>query len=419
MADQYIQEVANSLGNIPFVYYGTYQIDVRHIDYFNLYYENGIPSFRLVFYDTLNLMTNKAFPLDDTKIKVFLHPRSDQLKEILIQFKIRKFEVNEGKYNIDGILDNNLLHVEQFKSYSNMTSHKALQQVCKNCGLGFNTNIDDTNDAMTWINGGDVVSNFIMYVVDHSYKSDQSFITTFVDYYYNLNMIDIEKELTRNTDNDMSVTDNVLLSSLNSSGSKEQLVSLLFSNDESFKETNMFFDTYRIINHSTEVSLRSGYKNLIKFYDELNKSFLIFDLDSITSKGDKTIILKGNPQDNEFFNLNTRTRYLGKTDFDNCHKNYNYAQQINEKNITDLEKIGIEISMVTPNYSIYKFQKIKLFISNQTATPSTGLKNDRLSGEWLIIDIRLVYSNQTFKQIINLVKRELELSDDELSNEKH
>jgi predicted chitinase len=165
------------------------------------------------------------------------------------------------------------------------------------------------------------------------------------------------------------------------------------------------------------VSIESGYTNIINYYDELNKDLLVFNIDSITSKGTKTIILKGSPQDEEFFKLNKNVHYLGVSDTDNCHKNYMYSQIQNEKNIFDLEKMGLEVVMRTPNFGVYKYQKIKVFLSNQTSTPSATLKNERLSGDWLIIDIKYTYSEGSFNQTLRLIKRELELSNEELSNE--
>ena len=415
MADQFQQEVAKSLGNYPFVYYGSYQIDFQDISYFSLFYLGSMPCFKMSFYDTLNLMSDKAMPLDDSKIKVFLNPRSDQLKEILIQFKITNFSVSQRVFHIEGILDVNLLHVIQYKSYPNLTSHKALQQIAKECGVGFNTNIEDTDDAMTWVNTGSIVSDFMEEIVETSYKSDNSFMVSFVDFYYNFNFIDLAKELDRNIDLDLSITDKTLLDVVNSA--KETVTSLVITNDESFRETNLFFEKFKIINNSTDVSLRSGYQNTVNYYDTFNKELLVFNIDSITSKGNKTIILKGSPQDEEFFNLNRNVHYVGTLDTDNSHKNYNFSFIQNEKNIFDLEKMGLEITMRTPNYSIYKYQKIKVFISNQTNTPAASLKNSRLSGDWLIIDIKYIYSNNEFNQVIRLVKRELELSDEELSNE--
>ena len=416
MVDQYIQEVASNLGNLPFVYYGSYQIDVHDINFFILYYDESIPRFKMSFYDTLNLLKDKAFPMDDTKIKLFLNPRSTQLKEILLQFKITNFSNTDGKYTMEGILDVNLLHVIQYKSYPSMSSLDALKQVSKEAGLGFNTNIDSTDDVMTWINPGDVVLDFMDDVISSSYKGDTTFIASYVDYYYNFNVVDLAKELERNIDNDLGISDRSL-SDVVKTLDKEVLTNLIITNDESMRETNMFFEKHRIVNNSTEVSLNSGYNNTVNYYDTSNKNFLIFNMSSITSKGDKTIILKGSPQDSEFFKLNTKVYDLGKIDTDNMHKNYAYAQIQNEKNIFDLEKVQLEVNMRTPNYGIYKYQKIKVFISNQTNTPSANLKNERLSGDWLVIDIKYMLSDNKFVQILRLIKRELELSDIELANE--
>ena len=114
---QFQREVASNLGNFPFVYYGSYQIEVQNIYFLSLYYVKSFPYISISFYDTLNLMKDKGMPLDDTKIKVFFNPRSSQLKEILLQFKITNFSVNESKYSIEGVIDADLLHVIQYKSY--------------------------------------------------------------------------------------------------------------------------------------------------------------------------------------------------------------------------------------------------------------------------------------------------------------
>jgi predicted chitinase len=416
---QFQREVASNLGNFPFVYYGSYQIEVQSIFYMSLYYIKSFPHITLTFYDTLNLMKDKGMPVDDTKIKLFLNPRSPQLKEILLQFKITSFSVSEGRYTIEGVIDADLLHVIQYKSYSGMTSHKVLQQVAKDIGLGFNTNIDDTNDKMTWINPGNYVSEFIEEVVGSSYKDDNSFLSSFIDFYYNLNFVDLNKELLRDVSNDLTFSDTALNKAANNN-SKEQgfLTDLILTNDEAYVESNLYFLSYKIINNSTGVSLTSGYKNIMKYYDVDNKDFLVFDIESITSQDNSSIILKGAPQDNQFYELNTNVYYLGKIDRDNSFINYNYTLIQNEKNLFELEKVSMEITMGNPNYSLYKFQKIRVFISNQSNMIAADMQNQRLSGEWLIMDIRYNFFDGSFKQIIDLVKRELSLSDEELINEK-
>jgi len=412
----YKQEVASNLGNIPFIYYGSYQIDVQNISTFRLYYKGGMPYLSISFYDTLNLMKDKGMPLDDSKIKVFINPKSDQLKEILIQFKIINFSVDGGVYNISGVLDVSPLLVSQYSSYSNMTSYEALQKICKECGLGFNTNIDNTDDAMTWINCGNYVYDFIDEIVEAAYKSDSSFLTYFIDYYYNLNYVDIAKELDRNIDDQLGVTDKSLGEAMKTI-STESVQSLLLTNDYSMFDNNNYFQAYKIINNSTNISLQSGYKNTVKYYDELKKDFLVFDVHSITDKNQDKIILKSQPQDDGFYDLNTNYYYLGKFDSDNCHNNYNFATIQNDKNLFDMQKIVLEITMRNPNYAVYRYQKIKVFVSNQTSTPSSDLINNRLTGDWLIVDISFEYSERRYVQKIKLIKRELELSPDELENE--
>jgi hypothetical protein len=138
---------------------------------------------------------------------------------------------------------------------------------------------------------------------------------------------------------------------------------------------------------------------------------LIFDVDSITTQGDK-IILKGAPQNEDFFKNNINLKYLGKLDVDNTHKNYNYSYVQNIRNLTDLQKISLSVELGTPNYNLYRFQKIQVMLTH-TPTPSQKSVNNRLSGEWFIVDIKFEMNRGRYYQKILLVKRDLELSPEE------
>ena len=89
------------------------------------------------------------------------------------------------------------------------------------------------------------------------------------------------------------------------------------------------------------------------------------------------------------------------------HSNFLYAVIQNERNLLDLEKIGLEIELPTPNYNYYKFQKVYVIISNQTANVQQGLVNQRLTGDWMITDIKFRIADKRYRQIINLVRRDL------------
>jgi len=414
--EQTREELSNGYGYIPLVWYNAYQIDAENIRYLSLFNDGIAPSMTLTFVDTLGLMKDKAFPLDDTRVTLFLNSRSDQLKPIFLQFKITDFTNNNGILSIDSSLDADGLYIKKFKSYTSMTSNQALQEICKEIGLGFNTNVVDTNDKMTWINTGKKPYNFIDEILDHTYLSDESFVAGYIDYYYNFNFVDIQKEMSRDINNELGIMSNSLgeilkLSDINDIGR------LILSNDASVSGTNAYFYSYRIINESTSTSLKNGYSDVVKYYDMLDKSLLNFNVESLNNNADKSIILKGAPQDETFYKSNQNFVYGGKFDSDNSHKNFNYTKVQNNRNIIDAQKIGIEIELNTPNYNVYKFQKIKLIISSNTPTPAAEMINQRLSGDWFIVDIKYRFFDGALSQVITLIKRELELSDDELNSE--
>lgn len=402
--EQSKSEVAQGVGALPFVWYNVYQISYVDISYF-LLSDNGIcPTMKLVFYDSLGIMSDNGIPLDDSKIKVFIDSGANNLKPIFLEFKISNFSVVDGLYNIQGILDLSKLYLPDFKAYKNKSSFDALQDIARELGLGFNSNLANTDDTMTWVNTGDKVFDFIDSIVSTSYKSDYSFMLGYIDYYYNYNYVDIEDELSRDISNEQAVTSFGLEQAANTP-SEDQVGALTLSNDTSFEGTNMFIEKYKIINNSTNVSLLEGYLTKTKYYDENSKELLVFDIDSISSEGGKIVMKSG---DQDFYNKNINLVYNGKIDIDNAHKNYNYSNIQNNRNVTELSKLALDTVLANPNYNLYKFQKVKVVISAETATPSHNLVNERLTGDWFIIDIKFELVGARFYQKVLLIKRELE-----------
>lgn len=411
-------EMVNSIGYFPFIWYNAYQISVEDISFFQLYFSENIPAVKITFNDSLNKLKDEGFPLDDTKISIFLNPRSTQVKPIHLDFKITNFYTQNDIYTMSGILDVNKLYVKESKSLTNKSSYQALSDIARDAGLGFSSNIQNTDDNMTWINPGTKVYEFFNHIIDSSYMGDSNFLMGYIDYFYRFNLVDLEKELNRDIKQELGIS-NIGIEEITSVQKKENVSALFLTNDASMASSNNYFEFYKVINNSTSISLKRGYLTKIKYYDELQKNYLVFDVDSITSKGASRIILKGAPQDEEFYKQNIEYLYFGKMDTDNTHKNFQYSQVQNNRNIFDLEKICLEIELPTPNYNIYKFQKIVIMISNQGTTAAATHINNRLTGEWLVIDIMFRFDGTTYRQVMKLVKRELDLSPEELQNEQN
>jgi hypothetical protein len=414
--ENYKKEFAESLGNQPMVWYNTTQIESNDVISLELSYIDNLPTLTLKFKDTLGFMKDSGIPLDDSRISLFLNPRTKFLKPIHMDFKIVDFSDDNDIYDITGVIDIKDLYLRKFQSYPQKTSYKLYEQIAKDLGLGYNTNIDNTDDKMNWINTGNKLYEFINGVTKHTYKSDETYLIQYIDFYYNLNYVDVEKEMKRDITKELGMG-NIGIEEVVKTMDKDVLARNFLTNEFSNKQTNFYFEKFTVLNNSMRVALTKGYLTKLKFYDELQKNFLVFDVDAITSPADEKILLRGAPQDETFFKENINVLYTGRLDMDNVHKNYYYAVVQNNINYMELSKIGLVVELTTPNYNLYKFQKIFVILSNQKTTASRSLMNTRLTGQWLISDIAFTFIGGKFRQRVELTKRDLELSPDELKKE--
>lgn len=407
------------LGYTPFIWYKSYQISDRDIKSLTLYHEGIIPKIKFSFYDSMNLMKTAGAPTDDTTVELFLNSTSANLKSIHMSFKIEEFHqgpyTTNQKFEITGTINIPKLYLTNNKSY-NDTSFSSFRQICKDMEIGFNSNIDNTDDKMPWRNSNKKPYQFIEDVISHSYISDESFMVGYIDYYYCFNYVDVEKEMNRDISNDVGI-DTSGTSENSTPDETDRISKLKLSNDKSFNNSSFYFDSFTTRNDSTKKSLKKGYTTKTKSYDRLTKSFLVFDVDSTTSDGNKTIILKGQENDPNYFKDNYTTKFTGKIDTDNVHKNYNYSITQNRINLDNLNKVCVNVKLPNPNFNLYKFQKINIEIINETQTPTdTSLINYRYSGDYIIADISFTWNSGKLMQELRLIRKELGKTPEEIKN---
>ncbi len=113
------EEFTKGLGYLPFVWYNGYQIDYKDIKYLSLYHDGIIPKCKITFSDTLNIIKSKGFPLDDTKIQLFINAKSSNLKSIHLEFKVQNFIDNgSDNYTVLGTINIPELYLKKYKSYT-------------------------------------------------------------------------------------------------------------------------------------------------------------------------------------------------------------------------------------------------------------------------------------------------------------
>lgn len=406
----------------PMVMYYNLLIPLNDIKSMNIDFSGFMPSFYLNFIDNTNIMADKGFPTDNSIISVYLPSNSKNLKSIRLDFIITLFDINSDydsrSMHIKGILNINSFFVNEYKSYKKTSSYSCLRKVAEQSGIGFNTNIDDTNDAMTWLNPGMDVHEFVKHVTKHSYLNENSFMFSFIDNFYNLTFVDVEKALQEDISNNKGV---VTSSVYGASASENQATSnIVLTNDVSVQNTNLYFDSYKILNQSSKISLEDGYIKHAYYFDRRgnweNKAgaFYIFGVDSITTPGSEktSVILKSSPSDMDFYRKNVSFTYAGKIDTDNVHKEYAYAEVQNTHNLSQLQKVSIEVNLPTPNFNIHRFQKVQIVIANKFYLSGRGAMNERMTGQWLVTGIIYKYNvKNRLTQQLTLVKRELNVDD--------
>jgi len=408
-------QVAETIGNLPLLNYNGSVINDRDIQQLRLYHEGIIPKVKIIFRDSNNVISQNP-PKDDTKFEIFIKSASNNLKPIHLKFKVEDHKkLQNNLYTMTGTIDISNLYRMSYKVYRG-TSFEAIRKICKDLKIGFNSNIENTDDEMPWRNIGDRPYKFIGDIIEHSYISDESFMAGYIDFYYCFNYVDIEKEMKRNISDDVGIDtgnfDNP------STKDTDKISKMKLTSERGLQTSSFYFIKTGQKNDSTKISMQQGYRTRTKYYDKSKKMFLVFDVDSTTSDGLESIILKGIADDQESFDNNFVTKYAGKIDTDNVHKNYNYAVTQNRINLDNIMKNQMDIKLPNTNYNIYKYQKIDVIIVKEAATlGSNEIIEWRYSGEWLIMDIVFDYSNGKLSQEVKLTRKEMGKNPEEIKND--
>lgn len=424
--DKDADDYSSTIGKLPYIVINGVTIESNQVSYFKLYNDRFLPEIEIIFRDPTNRIFDSKYPLDQQLVSILIRSNSDILMSIRMDFYITKFDsiknrggdVEDKVYELYGEL-NVPYYIKN--SSSKGSSYDVLKKIADQTDLGFASNIEKTNDEMMWINCGiDYVRKQIPEIVKRSYISDNTFTWAYVDFFYNLNYIDIEKQLMETTENakTMAGTEKVT--------GKQVTLPLILSTHPDKNTTSLYIDKYNLVNNSTDVNFTLGYQPYIYYYNIKDKNLSVVKLDTISTKGDKNnlIVMKGQPNDNNY-NINQRKNYfLGKIDSNNVHKNYLYAEKLNEHNLEFLQKIRMNIVVKNVNFELYRFQPVRIEIykirelddnlnpvtsANIDAAKNTDKYklNERLSGDWLIIGINYTYANSKLVQEITVVKREL------------
>lgn len=411
-------------------------IDPLDVVYLKLYNNKFLPEIEILCYDTKGILFNDMYPFDhDTLICIFVKSNSENTMPIRMDFIVTSFETikSDGKdtlkYLINGILNIDDLHYSRYEAKKG-TSYNVLKELALQMNLGWASNVTESDDEMLWINPQETYLNWIHEITKYSWISEDSFIWTFIDFQYDLNYVDINAELNEyNPIEQGTLTDTQLVKD-----KEEKNVPLYLTNNKAFNMTNKYISKFNLINQSFKVNLEKNYKMKGTWYIKNDNTVYKQYLKELTSDDSKLgesegklIHLIDRPSEIYVENINDEY-FFGKFDIDNAHKNYALAKVSNKFNMDTLEKMKMVVTLGRINFSIKRFQNVKVDIYNindmfsQSANVNKPVDNinTKLSGYWFVTGINYVYKRSGGQeQEITLMRRDLSQDYGKSGNEKN
>ena len=398
-------------------------VDARDVIYVKLHNSKFLPEIELFCDDSKGLLFNDLYPFDhDTILSIFVKSNSENTMPIRMDFRVTEYETikaseerNNFKYLIKGILDVDDLHYTRYETRKG-TTYNVIKDVALEMNLGFASNISSSNDSMTWINPSITYLEFIRELTKYSFISTESFVWTFIDFQYNLNYIDVQLELNEFIKNEQGTSTNKQLTK----NAEEKNSKLYLTNNRAFQMTNSYISKFDLINRSFKVNLDKYYLMKGTWYNKNDNTVFkkqIIELETDNSDGTlKNLIDKTS----QIYTENVNDEYfIGKIDVSNVHKNYAFAEVFNQYNLDSLEKMKMIVTLNQINFSIKRFQNIKVEIYNPesvfsvettTKKPLDNI-NTKLSGYWYVTGINYLYKRTGgVEQELTLIRRDLSIN---------
>jgi hypothetical protein len=388
---------SNRLGNTsPVIFINTTKYEEAEIDFFELDMYGPIPTINFSITDA-NRKMNISGPLDGDVISLYLRPPDEKnQRPIRIDFDITAMDpVGEGGFRFNGLMKIPGLYAETNKSFPKDSSFNHLQDVAEFLKIGFASNETTTEDKMVRLCPYINLNEFLDETVNSSYKDDDSFFCWFVDPYYYLNYVNVNKQFSLDDKTDPINITNGNLGLGWDQGDTEKSIkgSLVLTNKPDKAGTNVFIKNFSLENNAAAVSLSEGYKRYVQYYNvgdgKAKGEYVSNFVDPLTTKGaeDKLILAKGR-RDEDRYKTQVKYKWLGKISGDvdggNMHDNFIFSEVLNHQNKKEITKQSLKIEMEQMNFYIYKYMRIPVLIyqgSENNAAFNKSNQRDKDLGE--------------------------------------
>jgi len=364
-------QIANSkIYNVtPLIRINQYEVNPDNLVSFKLNNTGFYPTVKVIFNDVDTSFTARFFPKDGDLIQLYIRSQGDEatFKPVRIDFTIIDIYPIAGggdrvsRFAVEGRMFVPDLFTERVE-YHDGTSWNALLAIAESLSLGYASNVEDTIDEMTWINPNDTVDKFIQDIVANSYFDDEHFFTAYIDPYYYLTFIDVNRLFSQEGEPD--VTQGFTLNSMDSFGNGDGQVDgfpYFLTNEVRFQGSANYMRKHQMVNESGMITKDNGYKRYAQFWDQVEREFISEFVDPIVDEAEGQIpatkgrVIGGEgegPRDNQ-----VRFKYLGQQS-ENVHEQFMYSVVLNYQNLTEINKMGMVVELDTINPAILRYTRI-------------------------------------------------------------
>jgi hypothetical protein len=395
----------------------------------------------------------KNMPKDGDIISTFIRSNTDALNFLRNDFIITSCETSsaKGKHGTTIHLTGTMF-IPGIDSDYNLfgiigSSRTVCKEVAKMFKIGFAFNDEeDTDDFQNWICSGRP-DNFIEEVTSHAWKNSESFYNSWIDLYYNLCFVNVNKFLVSEGREDVDITfaSNVSAYQGLTRGEGEKpedakVMVKMLSNSNSFRGTPFFVTSWSITNNSG-LSIKRGYveESYVYIHNQhlytADSSACFSILNNISTydkdKLDSYMILRGRTTYDPNKNTNEKSRvnydmqniyitrnyagveYTLSDDTDtsstsnnewagNVHKNYLRSPMHNEMNLVELEKMYITVETDGLCLQIMRGERVPIVLEQDIASntgmldeaniTTTGAIHKMYSGYYIVDSIEYGYN---------------------------
>lgn len=429
-------------------------LKATEIEYMEISCDKFLPNIYLKINPKTENLINKDAPKDGDIISVFIRCASDLIVPLRCDFIINSSAISksiETKKQITSKLTlSGELFVPGINSQSSSfayqgTSKDTLKEIAKKLGIGFATNDEDnTDDKQLWICPKSDIKSFIGDVTNHTWKDNQSFYKTWIDVYYNLNFINVNKMLITG-DDDIDITAATNITDFqkkfpkNTTQDNVYAIPKMFTNlVDAYKRSTFYVTKWTPINNASKITNKIG--------SQINTHTFIHNQNIYNDGGDPYSTLTNNqmydPNKTETYmvlrgrttydassaadgemsrtniktdDINTHNRWCGiqytLSDDDrnddksndwsgNVNKNYNRSFYHNQINNQELDKLYIKIEVAGACLQVMRGEKVPVFLGstpgvnnllNASITDDDKSINKLYSGQYIVDSYKIIY----------------------------